>query len=209
MYRPRAYAVDDLEILHATARTRRFATIAATVNGAVQFAYAPIVLDVGNTPRGRVRFHLARSNPLAVLDDAPVRLSFLGPDAYISPDWYRTPSLVPTWNYIAVEASGTVRKLGEDALRQLLIDLAAAEEKRLAPKPAWTLDKVPAQRLATLVGGICGFETVLDTLEGKFKLSQDKNEADLAGAIAGLESRGDPASLAVADAMRRAAEITT
>jgi transcriptional regulator len=206
MYRPRAYAIDDPDILHAAIRARRFATIAAVVDGRVQFAYAPVALDAENASSVCVRFHLARANPLAEMDDTPVRLSFLGPDAYISPDWYETHALVPTWNYVAVEASGRARRLDETALRRLLVDLSAEEEGRLAPKRPWTLDKIADDRVAVLMNAIRGFEVALDSLEGKFKLSQDKSAADLAGAIAGLQARGDPASLAVADAMRRAAK---
>jgi len=208
MYRPRAYVIDDRETLHTTIRARRFATIAALIDGAVQFAYAPVALDDRDGPYGRIRFHLARANPLADLAaDAHVRLSFLGPDAYISPDWYETHALVPTWNYIAVEASGTARVLDGAALRRLLVDLSAGEEKHLAPKRPWTLDKVPEIRKAALLGAIRGFEVTLDALEGKFKLSQDKSAADLAGVIEGLEARGDSASLAVAAAMRMHAAL--
>ncbi|HEY5046812.1 MAG TPA: hypothetical protein VII49_02180, partial [Rhizomicrobium sp.] len=64
-------------------------------------------------------------------------------------------------------------------------------------------DKVPDQRVAMLLNVIRGFEVVPDTLEGKFKLSQDKTAADVARVAASLEARGDPASVAVADAMRR------
>ena len=206
MYRPRAYSIDDPDVLHEMVRTRRFATIAAAVDGAVQFAYAPVVLDAQESSPGRIRFHLARLNPLADMDDAPIRLSFLGPDAYISPDWYETHALVPTWNYVAVEASGTARPLNDAGLMQLLVDLSAEEERRLAPKTPWTLAKLPDERIAMLLNAIRGFEVVLTSLEGKFKLSQDKNEADLSGAITGLEARGDTASLAVAAAMRRAAQ---
>jgi transcriptional regulator len=91
-----------------------------------------------------------------------------------------------------------------NALRQLVIDLSGAEETQLGPKPAWTLDKVPEERVAVLLEAIRGFEVPLDSLAGKFKLSQDKGDADVAGAIAGLEARGDAASVAVAGAMRRA-----
>jgi transcriptional regulator len=202
MYRPPAYAIDDIATLHTAIRTRVFATVAAIVDGAVRFAYAPVVLDAEAGTCGGVRFHFARGNPLAELDGADVRLSFLGPDAYISPDWYVSHAMVPTWNYIAVEGEGIARRLDDGALRQLLVDLSAAAEDRLRPKTPWAIDKVPEERVTMLLKAIRGFAVSLDKLEGKFKLSQDKNEADLAGAIAGLEARGDPASVAVAAAMR-------
>src|SRR5215467_13101948 len=105
MYRPAHFAVDDTEALHGFIRAHPFATIAAVVDGAIGFAYAPVIFD----PPRTARFHLARANPLAQLvTGARVRLSFMGAHAYVSPDWYRTPGMVPTWNYLAVEAEGAV-----------------------------------------------------------------------------------------------------
>jgi transcriptional regulator len=202
MYRPSAYVIDDVSILHQVMRRRCFATIAAVVEHHVQFAYAPVIVDAEPHPLGVVRFHLARGNPLADGNEAEMRLSFLGPDAYISPDWYEKGGLVPTWNYIVVEASGRAEVLEESELRQLLVDLSARHEERLRPKPPWTLGKISDERIAALLRGICGFTLKLDKLEGKFKLSQDKSAADIAGVMAGLEARGDVASLAVARAMR-------
>src|SRR5580698_1900901 len=128
MYRPRAYAISDPEVLYEIIRARRFATIAAVIDGSVAFAYAPVILDAGDGTGTHLRYHLARANPLADLDGAPVRISFLGPDAYVSPDWYETKGMVPTWNYIAVEGSGRAHRLDESALRRLLVDLSEAEE---------------------------------------------------------------------------------
>lgn len=202
MYRPPSYVEDNIETLHAAIRSRRFATIGGVVNARVHFAYAPVLLDAGNGPKGSIRFHLARGNPLAAADRIELRLSFLGPDAYISPDWYEGRQFVPTWNYIAVEASGTGHALDEGSLQQLLIDLSAQEEVALLPKNPWTLEKLPQERIAALLKAIRGYELQFETLEGKFKLSQDKSAVDAAAAAAGLERRGDFASLAIAAAMR-------
>jgi transcriptional regulator len=208
MYRLSAHAIDDMDVLHSVMRARGFATIAAVVDGSLQFAYAPMVVDPEPKPYGAVRFHLARANPLAGLDGEELRFSFLGPDAYLSPDWYETKGLVPTWNYIAVEGAGRVRRLDENELRQLLVDLSSSAEEKLRPKPPWTFDKIPGDRLPKLLAAIRGFAVSLDVLEGKFKLLQGKSPADVARAIAGLEARGDPASLAVAQAMKEARPAT-
>lgn len=202
MYRPSAYAIDDVAALHAVMREHSFATVVAIVQGRTQFSYTPVVVDSFPPPRGALRFHLARGNPLAELNGEDIRFSFLGPNAYVSPDWYESRAFVPTWNYIAVEAAGTARRLNGDELRELLVDLSAEREGRLRPKPPWTIDKIPEERIAMLLEGIRGFAVTLDTLEGKFKLSQDKKSEDIAGVIAGLESLNDPASRAVASAMR-------
>jgi transcriptional regulator len=204
MYRPPAFAVDDIVELHAFIHKLPFATLAANIGGAVHFAYAPVLL-APDAEKGIVRFHLALQNPLAALaDGARVRFSWLGPHAYISPDWYGDTARVPTWNYMAVEGEGAVRRLDGAGLHQLLIELSHAEETPLLPKKRWTLDKVPEQRIAALETAIVGFSVPLETLEGKFKLSQNIAAAEFEGAVAGLEARGDAASVAVAKEMRRA-----
>jgi transcriptional regulator len=202
MYRPGPYVQDDVAVLHDIIRERSFAVVAAVTDGEAQFAYAPVVVDAEG-PRGRVRYHLARANPLAKLDGAKVRLSFLGPDAYVSPDWYKTEGLVPTWNYVAIEGAGVARQLDKTALHQLLIDLSAVQEERLRPKEPWRIEKVPEARLEGLLNAIVGFSVEFETLEGKFKLSQDKKAEDFEGVVAELSESGRPADRAVAAAMRR------
>ena len=198
MYRPNAFAVDDPALLRDTIRRRVFATFAAIHEGRVQLAYAPVVVDESG-----VRFHLALPNPLARLEDgARVTFSCVASDAYVSPDWYRTVVTVPTWNYIAVEGEGPVRRLAREELRALVTALSAQEEEHLLPKPPWRMDKVPEPRIEAMLGAISGFELSFVRLDGKFKLSQDKPDDDMQGVLAGLEARGDAASLAVARAMR-------
>jgi len=198
MYRPSAFAVDDRDALRAFIRANPVATVALAVEGRVALAYAPVVLD-GDT----VRFHLAANNPVARAGDgARLTLAFMGAHAYISPDWYATAGMVPTWNYSAVEGEGVARRLDAGATRKMLEDLSASEEAHLR-KPPWTVDKVPAARMATLLAAIVGFALAFERLEGKFKLSQNVKPEDFDGAVRGLEARADPQSLAVAAAMRK------
>jgi transcriptional regulator len=202
MYRPPQNAVDDPKVLHDAIAAYPFAAIVGVVDGNLRFAYAPVVADrVGKL--GRARFHLAKANPLVhVAPGTQLHFSFRGPDAYISPDWYRSAAMVPTWNYIAVEASGCAEVLDEQGLRRLLDDLSAQEEAKLAPKKPWTMAKVPEERQRALLKAITGFAVAFESLEGKFKLSQEKSQADFDGAVAGLEARGDPASRAIAREMK-------
>lgn len=202
MYRPRAFVMDDRAVLLAVMREHPFATIAAVKDGAVQFAYAPMMVDEDG-----LRFHLARANPVAGLaDGAALAITFRGPDAYISPDWYVTEHLVPTWNYIAVEARGVARKQTRDELRTLLNDLSAEHETPLAPKRPWTMDKLPAQRADAMMNAIVGFAVNFESVLGKFKLSQNRSAEDISSVIAALEARGDARSLAIARAMREYAK---
>jgi transcriptional regulator len=201
MYCPTVFAVDDLDVLHSIIRQRVFATLALAHEGRVYLAYAPVALtDEG---KGMLHFHLAVSNRFAELaDNALLSVSFMGPDAYVSPDWYETDGRAPTWNYIAVEGTGTARRLSPADTLTLLNELSAQEEEKLLPKAPWTLDKMQRELVGSLLNGIAGFSLPLNTLEGKFKLSQDKSPGDIARVIAALETRGDVASLAVAAAMR-------
>ena len=205
MYVPVHFALSDMTALHAFMRRNVFAVLAAQIGGRIHFAYAPLVLDPEPAPFGAVRFHLARANPLAEIEaGTELKLSIMGPHAYVSPDWYAAPGQVPTWNYVAVEGVGRVRPLSDEGLKQLLFDLAAQEESALAPKPAWTIARVPTKRLNALLSAIMGFRLPFDMLEGKVKLSQNRNPADREAAIVGLEARGDAASVAVAASMRKA-----
>lgn len=204
MYRPPAFATDDIAALHEAIRARVFATVACVVDDAIAFAYAPVVLDADAGSHGTVRFHLAGNNPLAnIADRTALQISFLGPDAYVSPDWYETKGRVPTWNYLAVEGRGAAKRLNSDGLRQLLVDLSAVEESKLLPKKPWTIDKVPEEKMGPLMNAIMGFSVQFETLEGKFKLSQNVPREDAEGVMRGLVQRDDPQSRAVAREMRK------
>jgi transcriptional regulator len=204
MYRPPAFSVDDVARLHEIIRARVFATVACTIDGTIAFAYAPVVLDAHDGPYGTLRFHLARNNPVAgIADGTAMLISFLDADAYVSPDWYETEGRVPTWNYIAIEGRGVARRMEGDQLQQLLIDLSAAEENKLAPKTPWTIDKVPNDKLAGFMNAILGFSIRLGTLEGKFKLSQNVTPEDAEGVMRELIGRGDANSREIAKDMRK------
>lgn len=203
MYNPTVFRVTDSARIEELVRTYSFATIVGIIDGVAHLAYAP-TLFLPCRPIGRVQFHLARANPMAEIENgARLTLSFLGPHTYISPRWYKTSGQVPTWNYIAVEAFGRVRRLNANELKSQLTLLVAENEKHVPGSQPWALSKLSNDRFEALLKAICGFEVELESLEGKQKLSQNRAAEDAAGAIAGLESQGDCASLAVAEAMKQ------
>jgi len=203
MYNPPLHAISDIAWIHNFIRRNAFATFAAIIDGAVHFAYVPVVLDECPSPLGAVDFHLARSNPMAALAEGSVlKFSIMGAHTYVSPDWYETPDLVPTWNYMAVEGSGRVERVDEADSVSYLTRLSAEQEASLAPKAPWAPARLPPEKLKRLLPGIVPFHLRLDSLEGKAKLSQNRSQADIAGAIAALRQRGDDASAAVASAMQ-------
>jgi transcriptional regulator len=202
MYNPVAFQLSDRAVLHEFVRTHSFAVIAGLIGGEIHLAYAP-TLFIADSARGRAQFHLARANPMAALADGQsATISFMGPHTYISPNWYQS-SQVPTWNYIAAEGMGRVRRLDAEELRRQLSALAVQHEAYAAPDNPWSPEKLNPEQMAALLKAISGFEVEFCSLEGKLKLSQNKSHADIAGAIAGLEQRTDAASRAIAAAMRK------
>lgn len=177
---------DEARLLAALAE-RPFATICAAPGGRPLVAHAPIV--VRRLAEGlALDFHVSRGNALAphlTMGFRAVAVS-LGPEAYVSPDWYESPDQVPTWNYVTVEADGPVAALDEAGLVALLDDLSAQEEARLLPKPPWTRDKMAPGTFERMLRGIVGARLTVERLEGTFKLSQNKGEGDRAGVLAGL-----------------------
>jgi transcriptional regulator len=178
MHPNRAFAWADRGDMLAFVADIAFCTVAAD---GPMVVHAPVVVH----PPDRIRFHIARGNR-AKLDGRRAIVSCLGPDAYVSPDWYGTPEQVPTWNYLAVEAEGPLRRLDEDELTALLDDLSAGHEARLAPKPLWTRAKMSPGRFEAMLKAIIGYELAIEDLRGTMKLGQHKNEAEREGAADGL-----------------------
>ena len=180
MHPNRGFAWDDRDAMLALVAGISFGTIAAD---GPMIAHAPVIVAGPD----RLRFHLSRSNrAVGALGGKRAILSILGPDSYVSPDWYGTPDQVPTWNYLAVEAEGPVRRLDEAELAALLDDLSAAHEARLAPKPLWTRAKMSPGRFEAMLKAIVGFELTIEELRGTRKLGQHKKEAERTGAAGGL-----------------------
>lgn len=177
---------DQARLLDHLAR-HPFATLAAAPDGRPRAAHVPLVVRRLQTGLA-IDFHVSRGNALAAFLEVGFRglAVSLGPDAYISPDWYEGPDQVPTWNYLSVEAEGPVAALDETGLIALLDALSAQEEARLLPKRPWTRAKMAPGTFERMLRGIIGARLTVERLEGTFKLSQNKGQADRAGVIAAL-----------------------
>jgi transcriptional regulator len=203
MYVPQPFTVPDPGDWAAGFIARHgFASLTVAVNGPLDAVPLPCVLerDAGGA---RLLAHVARANPIwQAFAGSEVLVQFNGANAYVSPDWYETEHMVPTWNYEAVHVHGTPRLLEaeEDALR-VLAALSAHYEEDLLPKKPWTLDKMPPDLLRKLLRGIVAFEIPVARLVVKRKLSQNRSTADRAGVIAALHQRSDEGSHAIAAKM--------
>jgi transcriptional regulator len=170
--------------------------IGRTADGGPAAAHTPVLLK-----DGLLRFHLSRANRL-VFQDGDIALAVItGADAYVSPDWYGEPDQVPTWNYLSVEAEGPVTRLDEIGAAQLLDDLSAEFEGRLAPKRPWTRGKMTPGRFEAMLKGISAFSMQVERLEGIEKLSQNKSPQAQAAAAGWMAAVDDAGSKEIAERM--------
>lgn len=185
MYIPDPFREDRPEVLHDAMRQIGFATL---VTQNLEANHLPMLLE-GNVLRG----HVARANTVWKSGEGEALAIFLGPHAYVSPSWYpskaETGKAVPTWNYIAVHARGRIRWLQDgDWLRAHVTALSNAHERARA-KP-WTIDEAPESYIAAMLKGIVGFELEITHLDGKVKLTQNRDAADRAAVAAAYEREG-------------------
>ncbi|HEV2621753.1 MAG TPA: FMN-binding negative transcriptional regulator [Frateuria sp.] len=207
MYTPAAFQETRLPILHAAIDAIAFASLVSTTASGLQVSHVPLLLAPDEGPYGTLYGHIARANTHAVGGGATSLAIFLGPHAYISAGWYPGRQThgreVPTWNYIAVHAHGTLETFDNPAaLRRHLRELSDRHERTMAEP--WRLDEVPAEYIDQNLKVIIGLRLPIERLEGKWKLSQNRTGADREGVLAALQSLGDDASLAMANAIREA-----
>lgn len=188
MHPNRVYAWTDPGEMLAFIEHVSFSTILFSGKGRLRVVHVPVTVEDPT----RLRFHLSRANEAAPhLDGASVLLSCLGPDAYVSPDWYGTPDQVPTWNYVAVECEGVGREVGHEALVAQLDRLSEVHEAKLAPKRPWTRAKMAPGRFEAMTKAIACFEIRISALRGTRKLGQPKSSEERENMLAGMEGAGE------------------
>jgi len=188
MYVPDHFREDRPDVLHDAVRRIGFATL---VTQGLEANHLPMLLK-----DGVLRGHVARANPVWKEGGGEALAIFLGPHAYVSPNWYpskaETGKAVPTWNYLTVQARGSIAWIqGGDWLRAHVSALSDVHEAgRAAP---WAIGDAPAGYIDSLLRAIVGFELIVAKLEGKWKLSQNRDAADRAGVRDGLAQDGHDA----------------
>jgi len=203
MYVPKHFAIADTAWCHALMRANAFAVMVTADDAGAPFAtHLPLLVDETRGPLGTLRGHVARANPhwRYLRAGRPTLVVCSGAHAYVSPSWYATHPSVPTWNYVTVHATG-VGALVEDParVRALLADLVRVYE---GPPPSpWSFESLPEDYLAGMQRGIVAFEIPIDRLEGKAKLSQNRDAVDRARTREALAATDDPLARAVAALM--------
>ena len=198
MYIPTAFAESDTTKLHDFIEQHSFGLLVSQVDDAPFATHLPFLLDrTGNT----LTCHVARANPhWQHVAGQSVLAIFSGPHVYVSPTWYQSEQVVPTWNYAAVHVYGRAQVVeDEDALRKIVQEMVRVYEQSM-PKP-WSFDgsTTYAKRM---LAQIVGIRITIERIEGKFKLNQNQPEERRYKVANALERRSDENSQAIAELMR-------
>ncbi|HUE63426.1 MAG TPA: FMN-binding negative transcriptional regulator [Rhizomicrobium sp.] len=194
MYIPDHFREARPDVLHDAIRHIGFATLVTRdEEGVLEANHMPMLLEATQEAKQVLRGHVARANPVWKAGEGEALAIFLGPHAYVSPNWYpskaATGKAVPTWNYITVHAKGRIRWMQDaDWLRAHVTRLSETHEHRRADP--WKVSDAPESYIETMLRGIVGFELEIARLDGKYKLTQNRDEADRDGVRAALEREG-------------------
>jgi transcriptional regulator len=199
MYVPSHFKPDDAEVLELLG-SGHAANLITFTNDGLLATMLPLVHDgpearPGLGPWGALLGHVARKNAqwkTPAIGEAMVIVS--GPDAYISPAWYATKRehgrVVPTWNYITAHVYGRLVIHDDLAWVEANVRRLSDHHESIRAEP-WSVDDAPEPYVAGQLKAIVGVEILIDRVEGKWKLSQNRSDADIAGAIEGLEATGE------------------
>ena len=207
MYLPAHFNETRPAVMHALMRAHPLCTLVTQCDSGLVANHVPMQTLEEPKPLGCIRGHIARANPLwrDYRAETQALAIFQGPQGYISPSFYpskaKTGEVVPTWNYAVVHASGMLRFI-QDAgwLRDFVAGLTATHE---APRSMpWKIDDAPAPYIDKMLSLIVGFEFSIATLSGKWKMGQNRSQADREGVMRNLQNADD------ADSRKMAAMLT-
>jgi transcriptional regulator len=191
MYIPKANRETRVPVLHELIVTRPFGSLVTVGASGIIASHIPFVLEQDGSEFGMLRAHIARANQQwSDLTPSIVALAiFAGPHHYISASWYpgarEDGAVVPTWNYVVVHAYGPLRVI-EDP-EWLIAHMARLTDIHEAGSvDPWKVSDAPPEFIREQMRGIVGLEMPIRRLEGKWKVSQNKNEPDRNAVLEGL-----------------------
>jgi transcriptional regulator len=183
MYIPSHFLEERIEVLHGLIERHPLGTLVRLDGDGLAADHIPFELAPASAeaPSGILRAHVARANPLWRQDGAPVLAIFQGPSGYVSPELYEAKAIdgrvVPTWNYAVVHAHGRLRTV--DDAGWLLAHMGNMTQRQEGPG-GWRVEDAPRDYIDKLVKAVVGIEIVVGRLEGKWKASQNRSDAERA-----------------------------
>lgn len=191
MYQPPLHREDRLEVQHALIETHPFGLLISTGPDGLLANGVPFILKREHGERGMLKAHIARANgQWQNLDGQQVLVVFQGPLSYVTPSFYETKKetgkVVPTWNYAMVQVRGVARVNTDPAWLSTQINELTDHQEAERAHP-WGVNDAPEQYIQAQLRGIVGIEIPITAIEGKWKVSQNRSEADRRGVAKGLD----------------------
>ncbi len=204
MYNPPSFNESRLEVQHALIKAFPLGLLITAVDARPEASPLPFTLNAEPEGLGVLQTHCSRANThWQAIDGADALVVFQGADSYITPAWYASKQehgkVVPTWNYATVQARGTVRIIHDTEWLRTQVE-RLTHDHEAAREHAWQVTDAPAAYIEAHLKGIVGIEIVIASIEGKWKVSQNRSEADRHGVATGLDAAGQPDA---ADLVRR------
>ena len=202
MYTPPHFQLTDTQAVLRLLREHPLGVLVTHGPEGLDANHIPFEYDPAHGPLGTLTGHVARANPLwqQCRDGADVLVVFRGVEGYISPNWYpsklATHRQVPTWNYEVVHVHGRLAVRDDERFVRGVVARLTRAHEATQPQP-WKMGDAPPDYLDAMLRAIVGIEIAVTRLEGKAKLSQNKDAADRLGAVAALQAAGQ-ADLAAA-----------
>lgn len=214
MYVPIFNEEHNVSSMHSLIKSNPLGTWTTICDGQIEVNHIPFILDECNLEYGTLYGHVAKSNEVwkRFSTDQESIVVFQGEQAYISPSWYPSKhkhgKAVPTWNYTVVHAYG-VPQIHDNAdwLFKHLNELTDTHESSQALP--WKVSDAPQEFIDKMQKAIVGIEIPITNLVGKWKLGQNRPEADQLGMVSGLTSTGRSEPLALAEHLKRHIYHTT
>ena len=204
MYLPKHFEQNDAQALQALMREYPLAMLVTTGAEGITADHLPLEYDAAaNTLRGPV----ARANQLwHHANGQPVLAVFRGAQAYITPSWYpskaATHKVVPTWNYAVVHAHGRLHAVADAPWMHALVSRLTRHHEAPRALP-WAVSDAPDDYVQQMLHAIVGIEIPVARLVGKWKISQNRSQADRMGVADGLAAEPAADALAMAALVRQ------
>jgi transcriptional regulator len=206
MYIPAHFLIQNPQDLHTILRDHPLGALVTSGPDGLDANHIPFEFDPNQGPHGLLTAHVARANPVwqQCQQGADVLVIFRGNESYISPNWYpskhETHRQVPTWNYEVVHVHGRLTVMDEEKFVRRVVARLTREHEASEPRP-WKMGDSPPEYIAQMLKAVVGIQVEIQRIEGKAKLSQNREVRDRLNAADTLLAKG---AEGLGEAMRNA-----
>ena len=195
MYIPAHFLIKNPQDIHTIIQEHPLGALVTLGPDGLDANHIPFEFDASQGAHGLLTAHVARANPVwqQCQDGADVLVIFRGNESYISPNWYpskhETHRQVPTWNYEVVHVHGRLTVMDQEKFVRRVVARLTREHEASEPRP-WKMGDSPPEYIAQMLKAVVGIQVEIRRIEGKAKLSQNREARDRLNAADTLLAKG-------------------